>query len=566
MENPRVILLAALLGLLVALPSLKSGYFLDDYFQRTVVLTHADASPFYAYRMGDPQTDAKIESGILPWWTHPDAKLVFFRPIAEGLMRLDYRLWPDSTALMHLHSIAWYVVLVAIAGFVYARFMPSAMAVGLAAIMFAVDYGHGGAVAWLADRNALVAMTGSMLALLCYTRERWSWLLLGCLFFAVTLGCAEAALAVTGYFFSYEVFLSKRPWSQRILRLLPYALVSVIWLVLWHLRDYGSAGPSFYTDPFSDPVDFLQNVIYRIPAILFSQLSKFPAEILGVFEGSPGHYPMLVLLLLGCGVFIRFLWPLIVSSPQAGFFALGMCIAALPICGVQLVTRSLFYVSFGATGLLALWLGRYLSAQEPPSNAVKGFAVVMLVLHFLVNPVFFVGSELAMPILDGFVDSRKINLPNNDGVDKKLLVLSLDNYQRSIFFPMTKDKGLSLGADPVRPKPSIERVMALVSGTGEFDLTRKDDNTLVTRSRDGFEKMRTGKYGFNRGDVVRLEDVTITIRNVNANRAATEIEYQFKPGILQHYTVVTWHGKQFEPATLPAVGTTDTVNAPAGAS
>jgi len=238
-----IFLLAALLGFLMALPSLGGGLWMDDYQQRVALLSTLDGNPFEFYRMGTPQTEALLQSGILPWWTHPVSKLVFFRPIAHWLMQIDYQLWPNSVAIMHLHSIFWYAALVAVVGLVYRRFTLWPLAAGFSAILFAVDFGHGGAVAWLANRNAMVAMTASMLALLCYQSKAWYWQLLGCIFFAASMASAEAALAITGYFFAYEIFLSKQRWLWRFMRLLPYALIALFWLAFWHQRGYGSAGP-----------------------------------------------------------------------------------------------------------------------------------------------------------------------------------------------------------------------------------------------------------------------------------------------------------------------------------
>lgn len=553
--NPRIFWFTGLLGLLIALPSLSSGLFLDDYFQRIILLTKENISPFDFLRMGTAQADASLQSGLVAWWTHPASRLAFFRPIAQGLMQLDYWLWPNSVPLMHLHSILWYAALVLVAGFVYRRLMPLPLAAGFAAVLFAIDVEHSGGVAWLADRNVLVAMTGSMLALLYYDREQWYWRLLSCVFFALTLASAEAALAITGYFFAYEVFLAKQRWSLRILRLLPYAFIAVLWLAFWHYRGYGSAGPGFYTDPTSDPGAFLRGMIFRAPSLLFGQFSLFPIEFLGMFEKSPWRLHTLVLVLIVCGIILRFLWPLLQSSALARFYALGMCLATVPICGAQLLSRSLCYVGFGAIGLLALLFERFFLAQVKPQKSLTLFVGSMLVLHFAVSPLSFLIVEATLPWLDKRADSHAIHLPDDEGNNKNVLAVSSLNYPGSFFFPLMKDKALSLGATPLRPPPSIAKVLALTSGYGEFELWREDSDTLVVRREDGFTEMRKGKYGFVKGERVMLNDVAITVREVTADRAATEIEYRFKPGVLNTYEVIAWQGDHFSPTKLPVAGT-----------
>lgn len=36
-----------------------------------------------------------------------------------ALPLLDFRLWPDSPVLMHLHNLAWFALLVFLAGWIY---------------------------------------------------------------------------------------------------------------------------------------------------------------------------------------------------------------------------------------------------------------------------------------------------------------------------------------------------------------------------------------------------------------------------------------------------------------
>lgn len=554
LSNRQNFLLATLLGLLIALPSLSDGLFMDDYQQRATLLTTSDGNPFEFYRMGTPQTDAMLQSGVLPWWTHPVSKLVFFRPIAHWLMQLDYQLWPNNIALMHLHSVLWYAVLVAVTGLVYRRFMPSPLAAGFAAILFALDGGHGGAVAWIANRNVMVAMTGSMLALLCYQRTQWRWQFLGCLLFALTMASAEAALAITGYFFAYEVCLSRQRWPQRILRLTPYALIAMAWLAFWRYGGYGSAGPGFYTDPGADPAEFLRGLIYRAPAFLLGQIAFVPVEVVALFEESPWRVCAWIAVLLGCGLLVKVFWPLLQSSAVARFYALGMCIATLPICGSQLVGRSLWYVSFGALGLLALWLEPFISNAVESRKKLTRFACAMLVIHLVVSPILFVLGGRVGVMFDNYMDSRTVRLPNAEGSNKNVLALSVKQYEVNTYYPLLKDEALSLGTAPARAKPSISRLRLLTNAADEFELWRKDEDTLVVRRESGFSGMRKGKYGFNQGESVVLDDVTITVREITSGRAAKEIEYRFKPGVLSTYEVIAWRENHFEPAQLPAKG------------
>lgn len=545
----QLFLIAATLGFLLTLPALNTGLWMDDYQQRIALLTNADINPFEFYRIGSEQTEIFLQRGILPWWTHPTTKLLFFRPVAHWLMQLDYAWWPNNFALMHLHSSIWYFALIVLAAVVYRRFTPTAIAAGVATLMFAIDAGHGGAVSWLANRNAMVAMMGSMLVLLCYQRESWHWLLIGSALFALTMACAEAALAITGYLFAYEVFLSERRLAIKIVRLAPYAIVAVSWLLFWHSRGYGSAGPGFYTDPASDPQAFVNALLYRAPSFLFGQFSIIPVEILGGFEETSSRTFVLLAVVLFCAIVAKILWPLLKVSPLARFYALGMCIALIPICGSQLVSRSLWYVSFGALGLLGLLIDNYFSAQEKRKKSVSVFVYAMLAMHLLVSPLLFVIDTQIGQMLDRYMDAKNLRLVKEGDAHQKILALSAYQFEANTYYPMFKEDAQSLGRTQ-----TIAKLRLLTNGVGEFELMRVDSDTLIVRNEKGFEKMRAGRYGFTQGETVELDDVSIIVRRINTASAATEIEYRFHPGALDTYKIIGWDGNGFQPAHLPEKG------------
>ena len=113
-----------------------------------------------------------MDLGIFPWWTDPLIKAEFLQPLTVATHRLDYRLWPDSAVLMHAHSLLWCAALVAATAVLYRRLMGPTPAAGVAALLFAVDDAHGGPAGWIANRNALVAATFGVLALLAHDARR----------------------------------------------------------------------------------------------------------------------------------------------------------------------------------------------------------------------------------------------------------------------------------------------------------------------------------------------------------------------------------------------------------
>jgi hypothetical protein len=372
------------------------------------------------------------------------------------------------------------------------------------------------------------------------------------------MACGEPALAITGFFFAHEVCLSERPWAQRALRLLPYALIALGWIAFWKLNDYGTAGPGFYVDPTSTPWEFLAHAVYRFPAYLVGQLFLPPGEVFALLEGTEAN-PLALVGAWALAVLLGWLFlPLLRVSRLARFFALGMLVATLLICGSVVVGRALWYVGFGASGLLALYLERLRDPQVAPQPArlAQIFAGVMLALHLWLSPLLFIGYGKSVDVLDVLMDAERVHLPDHGDAGRSVLALSVKSHVVNITFPMLKDEALSLGAHPTRPAPDIARIRALNDGEDAYDLLRSEADTLVIRRATGFTSLRPPEYGFDAGDRIGLDDVTVLIPSVTAQRAPTVIEYRFKPGTLDKYQVIAWRDGRFVDAALPAVGQT----------
>jgi hypothetical protein len=117
----RSLALFALCALVLALPSLAVGFCTDDHAFRA--LLHHDP-PFgrpwwdlFRFASGDAAEGQLLRrAGVLPWWTAPDFKLHFIRPLAGGLFAACDRLFGDAPLGYHLVSIGLYVGLVVAVG------------------------------------------------------------------------------------------------------------------------------------------------------------------------------------------------------------------------------------------------------------------------------------------------------------------------------------------------------------------------------------------------------------------------------------------------------------------
>ena len=286
---------------LLALPSLGAGLLVDDYNHKLLV-QHPESpvglgsAPWDMFRWfdGDPQhTGALVDLGVLPWWTQVNlkwAKGAFWRPIASITHWFDYRFWPQTPALMHAQSIAWYALLVGVCAIFYRRMMGFGVAAGLAALLYAIDSVHATPIVFLANRNALIAGVFGVLCLMAH--ERWrraGWragAVMGPLLLALALLAKEEAIATCAYLAAFAAFLDDAPWRRRVASLVPYGLVVIVWRVAWLHLGYGVAHISFYIDPLQEPVRFAFALVQRPAILLLSQLTSVPAELSMIPQGA----------------------------------------------------------------------------------------------------------------------------------------------------------------------------------------------------------------------------------------------------------------------------------------
>src|SRR5262249_7377429 len=137
------------------------GFLTDDYGFRAALHSRS-ASARAAYDLfrfvpGDGDGNAtRVHSGRLPWWSAPDLKIHFIRPLTSLTFALDERAFGDNPLGYHLVSLAWYLWLLAFAAALFRSLLaPAAATCALAA--FAWAGAHVEAYAWISARHVLIA-------------------------------------------------------------------------------------------------------------------------------------------------------------------------------------------------------------------------------------------------------------------------------------------------------------------------------------------------------------------------------------------------------------------------
>lgn len=287
----------ALLAAALVLPSLGAGILYDDYHHKLLMTGSTSPvrlleSPLDMFRFfsGDEQRMAAlIDFGFFPWWTDPHLKGSFWRPISSLTHWLDYELWPDTPALMHAQSIAWYALLAGIVAAWYRRMLGPGPTALLATVLFVVDDAHAMPVAFLANRNTLLAAVPGVLCLLLHDTWRRAgrrWVAgVAPLLLTLSLLAKEEGIAVCAYLAAYALFIDQAPWRQRLVAILPYGLVVIAWRICWSALGYGVDGLGLYVDPLTTPSEFLWALAQRMPILLLGLLATPPADLAIGLEG-----------------------------------------------------------------------------------------------------------------------------------------------------------------------------------------------------------------------------------------------------------------------------------------
>jgi hypothetical protein len=127
LARPRVPLYAAILGVVLTLPSLGAGFLADDLTHqisfrpefRALGGIHGDWDMFRFQDADRAYLRRIMDLGIWPWWTSPSLRVAFFRPLSSLSHALDYRVLSAWPVVMHAENLALYGGVVLLAALFY---------------------------------------------------------------------------------------------------------------------------------------------------------------------------------------------------------------------------------------------------------------------------------------------------------------------------------------------------------------------------------------------------------------------------------------------------------------
>jgi hypothetical protein len=569
LTRPRARLWILLIAVVWMLPSLTIGYVLDDKFHEVMMRGAAPfdglaRGPLALYELSGRGANlqlARQAGGSMPWYTAPTFEVNFLRPLSSLTLYLDHRWSPRSAVPGHLDSILWLVLLLIILDRIYRRLIPDAPWVAaLALLLCAVDEGHAMSVGWIANRNAPVATCFAALALLLHLRGRsdgrradaW-WAALA---FAAGLAAGEMALTGAAYLFAYAVFLDRAPTRERILSLVPYALVAVVWLVLYNGLGYGAHGSHYYIDPGDAPGRFVAAAARRLPLLVAAQLSPLPADLSTLLgpRALPGHLVAAIALV---AVILAAAWPLIRAHAVARFALAGMLLSALPLCSAAASDRLLLPVSIGGALLIALsiaWVHKARRTGTAPL-AARALGRFLVVSHLIVAPLLLPLRTLEFGLYDrAYVQAARSLDRVDDFTGRTLVIVNGPDFFFTWWAPVFRF---------VEDRSVPARLRVLGDAEGLLEIMRPDASTLRLHAASGFAGHTLGPivtdpaHPIDVGFSYATDDLTVVVRALGRDGRPTEIDCRFATPLEDDGRVyVIWTKAGYRRFELPPIGST----------
>ena len=566
-----------LVGLLT-LPALFCGWQLDDWQQNQILQDRYEFASaesawteFFSFANGNPDANQQLtDRGILPWWTSGKLQLRFFRPLSVATHFADHVLWPRQPVLSHAHSVAWFLLCVYAAAGVYRRCGLSALGAGLAIVTFGIDDAHATTIAWIANRNHLIA--GCLVLFAFQAHIAWQSLgrrrdgIASVLLFMAALLAGEIAVAFGGLVFAWAVTLHPGTMRQRLFSIIPGMCVGIIWLLMYQKMGFGGRFSGQYADPAGDPTAFLAALIERIPLFFAVCFGATSADAY-TFAGNSTQQ---LIWLAAFAVFSAVLWVMFVvgrKNRELQFWLLATAITMLPICAGNPTDRVMMIVSFCGHGLIVRFLELvhpWLMKQTTPpdgegqlKSASLANKIALLVAWFflfvhVVLPLFLLPVRItAFGEYNRRITAAALSVADSTDMEGRTLILI---NAPDAFYPwhlpeIRRYHGLSA--------PGKIRMLgpAFVSLTVE----RKDDRVIVLRPDGPF--LQSAMCDLYRDTSLppnwerSLSDVHIRVTQTNPDGSPVAIRFEFAENLEQSDMAwVEWQDGKFVEFRPPAVG------------
>lgn len=446
-----------LFATLACAPALFSGWLLDDWIHRGAILHKlplhdADLLKLFTFANGD-RADAMLHTRFgYGWWTLPDLRLAFFRPLSALTHHFDERVLGPHAFLHHAHSLLWQALGIVAAGLVFRRLLAARTAM-TATLLYAIDEAHWAASNWLSNRNAWVSMVPALFGFWLWLRaedEAWTpGFLLAPLLFGVGLCGGETALGLSAVWLAVALLRRRAPLARTLGRLAPLIVVLAAWMAFYKMGHFGAAASGAYVDPATDPLRYLGLAAHRIPTLAGGLIASLPVELgplseVGSWLLAAGGLAAVVLLGRGLR---RAALP-VEDRRSLVPLAVGGLLALVPPAATWPSLRTLLAPSLVSAALVAMMLmalGESLAAGPLAALRVRLARRYLVLVHVIWPPLIslavsclllLAGPQLTgllqTPTLTGIRDKHVVVVAAPDPVIGFYLVAFLGSYDHEM--------------------------------------------------------------------------------------------------------------------------------------
>jgi hypothetical protein len=556
------------LGVLLGASTLQVGFYTDDFAfladLETAAPKKVNAFNLYDFAHGRVDTSVLIARGPFPWWTHPDLKLRFFRPLSSALFWLDHAVFGHSPLGYHVHAMVWYALFLAGALALYRRVLEPPVLI-FSSLLFALSPAHVEPVVWLASRHLLVACTPALWGLVAHVsyRERGfqpgRWL--GGLGLGVGLLGGEAALGIALFWIAYELWGTPPETTARskLARVATPVGIALAYLLAYKIGDYGSAHNAAYFEPLSDPIGFVAAAAQRVPILLGESFLGVPSTLAMVM--SPGPFVAVGLAATALVATLLFaVWEVVPQGERRTlrWLAIGALASLTISVGGFPGSRLLLAPSIGTCALVGAVLCYGWKALEMPAGLVlarRASWVLVFAVHVVLAPLAFLSSSHMFAKLGR--ETERIDA----SLDGALPPPGSAPAHPPDLFVIASDPLANVyvgAARAIRAPGTLSGFNALSMARVTHDVQRIDDRTLLIDTappmlHGAFEGVFSDpqQSPWRIGDHVELADATITVRAVREG-FPTSIEIRFAlPLEDERIRVLAWQEGKLLPLRVP---------------
>lgn len=536
-----------LLFLLLMLPTVFAPFHSDDFFHLllltddTLLKRSTDATLFglFSFVDGDVENRAQLlQYGVLPWWTSESFYFRFWRPLTEVSHWLDVQLWPRSALWAHIHSIIWFLALIWPLSLLIKQSLNAPRVLLLLAIaVFVLDGQHVMTVSWIANRNALLAAFFALWALYFHMRSSDKALFFSpaaWLAYLLSLACGEIALSILAYLFFYTLLLDRRPRRLRILTLLPYLCISVLYLYAYQRLGYGAYTTStFYINPMVEPLGFVFNALERMA--VYSLAAFLPVMAGSSWVGGEAYPWLRQVVLLASGLFILALcyWGVtkrqyFKQNPVLSFWLLSGIFSILPVCCTLPQDRLTLFQTIGIDIAIAIIIYQGLFSGKPAAGFSSAVAKTLLVVHLILSPLHLLAGSLFIHLESQRLQNHALAFTQGKNLtDNRVFIFNLPMGQASTLMGIRRALSASV-PDSVFIAAGVE---------AKLNVLRLSEHQLRLNRQPGFVLGHEGAFRsidaqpFVEGEVLVMQGMQLQVESVSDQGAAEQVLLSFEESI-----------------------------------